>query len=84
MKTQFKVINRATREEHIFNSKEFQRFFECWWDEQTQKIKYKNHPRDYAFSTIKPETETALNAITISIISVAAVILITKLVMQWL
>ena len=39
MKTQFKVINRVTKEEWIFNSKEFKRFFHCEYDPQTQKSK---------------------------------------------
>lgn len=82
MKRQFKVINRVTREEHIFNSKEFERFFECWWDEQTEKIKYKNHPRDYAFSTVQTESQTVLNTIIISVISVATVIFISKLIIN--
>jgi|TARA_R100000664_G_scaffold6726_3_gene11773 hypothetical protein len=84
MDTQFKVINRTTREEQIFNSSEFKRFFECWYDEQTQTIKYNNEMKDYAISTVKPETQTALNAIIISIIAVSSVILITKLVMLWI
>jgi len=84
MDTQFKVINRTTRKEQVFNSSEFERFFECWYDEQTEKIKYKNHPRDYAFSTVKSNKEKTLDTIFISFMAVMVVIAITKLVMLWI
>ena len=51
--SQFKVINRTTREEQIFNSKELETFFYCEYDNKTQKVKYRNKFNDYAISSIK-------------------------------
>jgi hypothetical protein len=42
-KNYFKVINRVTREEQIFNSEELDRFFYAFYDEQTKKVKYINN-----------------------------------------
>ena len=48
MKTNyFKVINRETREEQIFNSEELDRFFYAFYDEQTKKVKYIKQIKDY-------------------------------------
>jgi hypothetical protein len=60
MKTEFRVINRTTREEQVFNSKELQRFFYCEYDSQTQKIKYNNKMSDYAISLQRTATEKIL------------------------
>ena len=84
MKTQFKVINRVTREEQIFNSKELKRFFHCEYDPKTQKIKYNNHWRNYAISPAKPTSETWLEVLGFSFLGIAIVILVTKIVMQWI
>ena len=80
MKTQFKVINRVTKEEQIFNSKEFKRFFHCEYDPQTQKIKYNNDMEDYAISTVKEETWQEV--LGLSCLGLAIVILVTKIVMS--
>jgi|TARA_R110002051_G_scaffold6097_1_gene29924 hypothetical protein len=60
MKTEFRVINRTTREEQVFNCEELQRFFYCEYDSQTQKIKYNNEMSDYAISLKRTDTEKIL------------------------
>ena len=83
MKTNyFKVINRETREEQIFNSEELDRFFYAFYDEQTKKVKYINNIRDYAIHTIKNEDEWMLN-LALSFLSVGLVICITKIIMLY-
>jgi len=84
MKNQFRVINRTTREEQVFNSKELKRFFNCEYDSQTGKIKYNNEHKDYAISYVKPKTETALEIIGFSCFGLALIILITEIVMKWI
>jgi len=84
MKTQFKVINRVTKEEQIFNSKEFKRFFHCEYDPQTQKVKYNNQLNDYAISSLQPKEETWQEVLGLSCLGLAIVILVTKIVMQWI
>ena len=71
MERQFKVINRVSRKEQVFNSEEVARFFKL------------NSIKEYAISTIKP-TEDILETFVISTIAVASVILITKLILQWI
>ena len=70
--TQFKVINRTTRTEQILNASEVARFFKF------------NSIKEYAISTIKPTEEKVLDTLAISLIGAAAVILITKLILQWI
>ena len=82
--TQFKVINRVTKEEQIFNSKEFKRFFHCEYDPQTKTIKYNNDMNDYAYSTLQPKEETWQEVLGFSFLGIAIVILVTKIVMQWI
>ena len=60
MKNQFRVINRTTREEQVFNSDELQRFFYCEYDNQTDTIKYNNEWKDYAVSLKRTDTEKIL------------------------
>lgn len=84
MKTQFKVINRVTKEEWIFNSKEFKRFFHCEYDPQTKKVKYNQHISDYAISTLQPKEETWQEVLGFSFLGLAIVILVTKIVMSWI
>ena len=55
--SKFRVINRTTRQEHIFNSEEIKRFFHIYYDEQTDTIKRKNLMSDYAISSIKYEEQ---------------------------
>mgnify|MGYP003679641253 FL=1 len=59
---QFRIINRTTKEEQVFNSEQLQRFFYCEYDNQTEKIKYNNEWEDYAVSYVyvKPKTEKIL------------------------
>ena len=72
MKPQFKVINRTTRIEQILNASEVARFFKL------------NSIKEYAISTIKPTEEKVLDTLAISLIGAAAVILITKIILQWI
>ena len=81
-KNKFKVINRETREEQIFNSEELDRFFYAFYDEQTKKVKYINNIRDYAIHTIKNEDEWMLN-LSLAFFSVGLVICITKIIMLY-
>jgi len=69
--TNFRVINRISRKEQIFNSEEVARFFKF------------NSIREYAISTIKPE-EKILETVFISFVSVVVVICLTKIIMQWI
>ena len=82
--SKFRIINRATREEQIFNSKEFKRFFHCEYDPQTQKVKYNNDIGDYAISYVKPKSESLLEALGFGFLGLAIVILATKIIMSWI
>ena len=75
MKTQFKVINRVSRKEQIFNSEELQRFFKY-----VGNGKYHNKWIDYAVSVVETE-DNFLENVAISLVAVCSVILITKLIM---
>ena len=72
MKTQFKVINRTTRIEQILNASEVSRFFKL------------NDIREYAISKVKSNLDKAIDVYIISSIAVLSVILITKIIMQWI
>tara|TARA_R110000824_G_scaffold220375_1_gene407519 strand:- start:309 stop:524 length:216 start_codon:yes stop_codon:yes gene_type:complete len=69
MKTHFRVINRVSRKEQVFNSEEVARFFKL------------NSIKEYAISTIKP-TEDILETLFISFASVVFVVCLTKIIMQ--
>tara|TARA_R110002167_G_scaffold254346_2_gene460524 strand:- start:163 stop:447 length:285 start_codon:yes stop_codon:yes gene_type:complete len=84
LENQFRVINRVTRDEQIFNSKEISKFFHCEYDPQTKKVKYMHQWNDYAISTIKPEKEKLLDNIVISVVAVAIIVCLTKLIMLWI
>tara|TARA_R110001583_G_scaffold1002_5_gene8717 strand:+ start:618 stop:872 length:255 start_codon:yes stop_codon:yes gene_type:complete len=84
MKNQFRVINRVTKEEQVFNSKEFKRFFHCEYDKQTKTIKYNNQINDYAISSLQPKEETWMEVLGLSFLGIAIVILVTKIIMQWI
>ena len=62
--SKFRVINRTTRQEHIFNSEEIKRFFN------------KNLMSDYAISSIKYEEAKRNNLIADIVVGIASVILI--------
>jgi len=62
--SKFRVINRTTRQEHIFNSEEIKRFFN------------KNLMSDYAISSIKYEEQKKYSLLADIIVGIAAVILI--------
>jgi hypothetical protein len=70
--TLFKVISRNTRKEQILNASEVARFFKL------------NSIKEYAISTIKPTKEKILDTFIVSCFSVALVILITKIILQWI
>ncbi len=85
--TQFKVINRVTKEVQIFNTEEILNFFRCEYDPQTKKIKYYNNIRDYAISEVKSkleQNENLLWIIALAGLSVSLVILITDLILKWI
>tara|TARA_R110002020_G_scaffold137736_3_gene307212 strand:- start:397 stop:648 length:252 start_codon:yes stop_codon:yes gene_type:complete len=81
--TQFKVINRTTREEQIFNSEEINRFFHCEYDPQTKKVKYYNRWRDYAVSQIKSKSQEFLYNLFIGICSIVFIVCVTKFILLW-
>ena len=62
--SKFRVINRATRQEHIFNSEEIKRFFN------------KNLMSDYAVSSIKYEEQKKYSLLADIVVGIASVILI--------
>ena len=72
MKTNYKVINRQNRNEYILNAKEVVEFFKH------------QHIRDYAVSVIPNSTHIFLKTLATSILAVAFVVCMTKLIMQWL
>ena len=82
--TQFKVINRVTKEVQIFNTEEILNFFRCEYDPQTKKVKYYNNMRDYAISTVKSKILSIVDAFIKSVIAVAIVVLTTDLILRWL
>ena len=84
MKNEFRVINRTTREEQVFNSKELKRFFHCEYDHQTQKVKYNNKYNDYAVSQIKKPIESWVEVLGFSCLGLALIILVTEIVMSWI
>ena len=79
----FKVINRATREQQVFNSDELTRFFQAEYCNETKTIHYKNQWSDYAVSYVKDETLNDIVNILIGITTVTVVVAITKIVMLW-
>jgi len=80
--TKFKVINRVSRKELIFNSEELREFFRYRNDVCFMRVgKRPNEWRDYAVSVIKPTSEKIFKPFAISLLSVGLVILITKLIM---
>ena len=82
MKTQFKVISRNTRKEHIFNSEQLQEFFRHRNDVCFMRVgKRPNKMKDYAISVVKPKGDTIVYSLALSLLSVCLVILITKLIM---
>ncbi len=74
--SKFRVINRTTRQEHIFNSEEIKRFFHIYYDEQTDTIKRKNLESDYAISSIEYEEAKRNNLLADIVVGIASVILI--------
>ena len=82
--TQFKVINRVTKEVQIFNTEEILNFFRCEYDPQTKKVKYYNNMRDYPISTVKSKIPSIVDAFIKSVIAVAIVVLTTDLILRWL
>jgi hypothetical protein len=75
--THFRVINRVSRKEQIFNSEELQRFFKYYGEG-----KYNNKWIDYAVSVVETKDNKTLDALAISLVAVSSVILITKLILQ--
>ena len=84
MENQFRVINRNTRKEKIFNSEEITRFFHAKYDERKKKIIYNNNQKDYAISVIKSNKSKFAKDLLISVIGILFVILTSKIIMQWM
>ena len=81
MKNQFRVINRTTREEQVFNSDELKRFFYCEYDKQTDTIKYGfNERKDYAVILKRTDTDKIL--LIINCLAIAGTSL--YLLSQWI
>tara|TARA_R100001463_G_scaffold99144_1_gene153588 strand:- start:87 stop:305 length:219 start_codon:yes stop_codon:yes gene_type:complete len=72
MKTQYRIINRETRDELILNAKELIHFFK--------------HKRqlDYTITEIESKKETWLEIIGFGCLVVASVLLLTKILIQWI
>ena len=84
MERQFKVINRVSRKEQIFNSDELHTFFRYRHDaDYIKEGKRVNEQKDYAVSVVKSKSDF-LEIFAISIIAVCSVIVITKLIMLWI
>jgi hypothetical protein len=84
MKTQFRVINRVSRKEQLFNTEELREFFRYRNDVCFLRIGQRpNEWRDYAISVVKTE-DNFLENLAISLVAVCSVILITKIIMTWI
>ena len=70
MKTNYKVINRQTRNEYILNNKEKENFY---------KIQCKH---DYY--ELKEEKESFLEELGLGFFAVAIVICLTEIIMKWI
>jgi len=72
VKTQYRVINRETRDELILNYNELLNFFK--------------HKRqlDYTITPIESKKETWLEILGFGCLIVAIVLLLTKIIMQWI
>jgi len=82
---QFRIINRTTKEEQVFNSEQLQRFFYCEYNKQTGELEYNlNDMNDYAISPVKPKAETFLAALGFGLLGLAIIVLVTEIVMQWI
>jgi hypothetical protein len=87
MKTKFRVINRNTRKEQLFNSEELREFFRYRNDVCFLRIGQRpNEWNDYAISVVKTKSnlDKIIDVYFISSISVLSVILITKIIMSWI
>ena len=80
-KNYFKVVNRQTREEQVFNSEELDQFFRAEFCNETKTIKYKNQFNDYAVSQFEDDL---FKNVVISIFTVAFVVLTSKFILLWI
>ena len=82
--TKFRVINRNTRKEQLFNSEELREFFRYRNDVCFLRIGQRpNEWRDYAVSVIKTE-DNFLENLAISLVAICSVILISNIILQWI
>ena len=82
--TLYKVINKKSRKEQIFNSEDLQTFFRYRHDtDYLKEGKRLNEWEDYAVSVVETE-DNFLENLAISLVAVCSVILITKLIMLWI
>ena len=85
--TKFRVINRVSRKEQLFNTEELREFFRYRNDVCFLRIGQRpNEWRDYAISVVqtKSNLDKIIDVYFISSISVLSVILITKIIMTWI
>ena len=73
MKKQFRLINRTTKQEQVFNCEELQRLFYCEYDPHTEKI-------TYTLSYVKTKTEKIL--VIINCLAIVGISL--YLLSQWI
>ena len=87
MKTKFRVINRVSRKELLFNTEELREFFRYRNDVCFLRIGQRpNEWRDYAISVVKTKSnlDKVINVYLISLIAICSVVLITKIIMTWI
>jgi hypothetical protein len=87
MKTQFRVINRVSRKEQLFNTEELREFFRYRNDVCFLRIGQRpNEWKDYAISVVKTEDnlDKVINVYLISLIAICSVVLITNIILQWI
>jgi hypothetical protein len=87
MKTKFKVINRVSRKEQTFNTEELREFFRYRNDVCFLRIGQRpNEWRDYAISIVKTKSnlDKVINVYLISLIAICSVVLISKIILQWI
>ena len=70
--TKFRVINRVSRKEQTLNASELSMFFKL------------NNIREYAISQVKSNLDKVINVYLVSVIAVISVVLITKIILQWI
>jgi len=81
MKTLFKVTNRVSRKSQILNSEEVNNFFRYLGNG-----KYQNYFHDYTFVVHRPNKnlDTFTYVLITSFIAISLILLITKIIKEWI